>query len=399
MNKPQAMKAVIAGGGIGGLTAALALHHFGWEVTVLEQDAAPHEGGAGIQLSPNGVKVLRALGLERAMQAQAFAPQALEMRLGRSGRSLFRLPLGARLQARWGAGYWTVHRGDVVQILRRALAARAPRAFCPGARVAGYAADARQAAAILADGTEQEGDLLVGADGVHSALRAQMLGANAPRFTGHVAWRALVPLTALGAHAPPPTACVWVGTNRHAVTYRVRRGACANFVGVVAQQQWRSESWRAQGSRADALADFGDWHPILRRLLEKAPAHYRWALFDRAPLARWSEGRVVLLGDACHPMLPFMAQGAVMAMEDGWLLARLCREGQGDIARALAGFYRRRIARTAAAQAASRRNGALLHGRGLGARLLTTAPWLTQRAAPRLLAARLDRFYGYDVTA
>lgn len=394
------MKAIIAGGGIGGLTAALAFRHVGWEVEVLERAPALGEVGAGVQISPNGMKVLRALGLAEAVAARAFEPEALELRLGRSGRRIFRIATGPAAEARWGAPYLHVHRADLIAALAEALAAHAPGSVRLGIEVTGYTQDAASATAQCADGSAVQGDVLIGAEGIHSGIRIRMIGPDAPVFTGNVAWRAVVPVERLGDLAPPPTACVWAGPGRHAVTYRLRGGALANFVGVVERADWRGESWTERGTRAEALADFAGWHPVVTALIERADAHYRWALFDRAPLPRWSEGRVALMGDAAHPTLPFLAQGAVMAMEDAWCLARACAQRPAAIPAALAGVHAARIARTSAVQTGSRANAATFHKRTLPAQLATYGPmWLAGHLAPGFVRSRQDWLYAKDVTA
>lgn len=380
------MKALIVGGGIGGLTAALCLRRLGWQVQVLEQAGALVEVGAGIQLSPNACRVLRELDLLPALQAVAFAPEALEMRWGRSGREIFRIPL---TPSRWDAPYLHVHRADLLAVLQQALQRLAPDALRLNAAVTGYQSDADGVVAMLADGQSVSGDLLIGADGIHSQIQRQILGATPARFTGNVAWRAVVPLDQLGEHAPPPSACVWAGPGRHAVTYRVRGGTLANFVGVVERSDWQQESWSEQGSRTDALADFAGWHPQVTQLIEKATVLHRWALFDRPPLPRWSEGRVVLLGDACHPMLPFMAQGAAMAIEDAWALGQ-CLQQQADPAIAAQQYFAQRYERCRQVQQAARRNARVFHQRHAAA---YWPVWLVARLFPGLLLRRFDWIY------
>lgn len=407
------MKVVIAGGGLGGLTAALCCLHHGHEVTVLERAPALEEVGAGIQIPPNAMKVYAALGLDGALAAAGFRPQALEARMGRSGRRLFRVPLAAAAPARWGAPYLHIHRADFLAVLEQALRARAPGALKLGVQVTGHADGPQGVTAQLADGGEVIGDVLVGADGLHSAVRARMLGPDAPRFTGMTAWRAVVPMAALGPDAPPPTACVWMGPGRHCVTYRLRGGTLANFVGVVEcpatpagqaaarpPESRPAESWSARGSAGEALADFEGWHPTITGLIGAAATLYRWALFDRPPLARWVSGRVALLGDAAHPMLPFMAQGAAMAAEDAWVLAAfLARAGTGDVARALQAYERARKGRASAVQAASRANARVFHRRSPAGQIATYGPmWLAGRLAPAAIARRQDWLYAHDVT-
>lgn len=394
------MKAIIAGGGIGGMTAALAFRHFGWDVEVHERAPELGEVGAGIQISPNGMKVLRKLGLADRVAENAFEPEALEMRMGRSGRPIFRVPVGDAAVARWGAPYLHVHRADLVDALAAELEDRAPGSVHLSSAVTGYEQSADGITAQTDGGASAKGDVLIGADGIHSAIRTQMLGPEAPVFTGNVAWRAVVPIEKLGDLAPSPTACIWPGPGRHAVTYRLRRGTLANLVGVVERNDWQGESWTEQGTREEALADFAGWHPIVTNLIEKADAHFRWALFDRAPLEQWSDGRAALMGDAAHPTLPFMAQGAVMAIEDAFVLARECADSSRDIPSALERVYASRIKRTSGVQLGSRANAATFHKRTAMSQLATYGPmWLAGRVAPDIVRARQDWLYAEDVTA
>ena len=333
--------------------------------------------GAGLQISPNGMKVFEALGMSDRIAANAFQPEGIELRMGRSGRVVFDIPLGLSAADRWGAPYLHLHRADLVEALAAELAERAPGA----------------------DGTHVDGAVLVGADGIHSVVRGMMLGPDKPRFTGNVAWRAVVPIERLGDDLPPPTACAWVGRGRHAVTYRLRGGALANFVGVVEHDGWQVESWSGEGLREDALRDFAGWHPVITNMIRQADVLNRWALFDRPALPRWHDGRVVLLGDACHPMLPFLAQGAVMAIEDAWVLAARLSEG-GDVTHALAAYERDRRGRTEAVQAGARNNAKLFHRHNPVTQLATYGPmWLAGRAAPGFVHSRNDWIYGHDVTA
>lgn len=396
----MSMKAIIAGAGIGGLTAALALVARGWSVVLLEQAGELSEVGAGLQLSPNAMKVMRALGLEDEVARAAFRPQALELRLGESGRRVFSIPAGQAGEAHWGAPYLHVHRHDLLAALVAALETRAPGALQVSSRVIGYRHIPHGVRALLEDGRQVEGDMLVGADGVHSAVRAQMIGPDRPDFTGNVAWRVVVPVDRLATAAPPPTACVWAGRGRHAVTYLLRGGTLANLVGVTERRDWHEESWTQKGTREQALADFEGWVPEVTGLIEAAEEHYRWALFDRKPLHRWSEGAVALLGDACHPTLPFLAQGAALAIEDAFVLARECARLQSDLPTALLAYYRKRIDRASRMQAGARANMKTFHRRLAPMRLATYGPmWLAGQAMPGRVRARLDWIYSHDVTA
>ncbi|WP_415403511.1 FAD-dependent monooxygenase [Tateyamaria sp. SN3-11] len=392
------MKALIAGGGIGGLATAIALRLRGWEIFVLEQAPELSEVGAGLQISPNGWRVLEALGVAPHLQATLFEPEAIEMRLGRSGFSVFRLPMKGYAQQRWGAPYMHIHRADLVDALAARLRTLAPDAVMTGQSVTGYVQEGEQAGLLLKDAETLWADIVIGADGLHSVIRRQMLGRGAPRYTGNVAWRAVVPVAALGADAPPPSACVWAGHNRHAVTTRLRAGTLANFVGMVEEPEPAPEGWREEGRKADAQAAFRDWHPVIATLIDKAEVLNRWALFDRAPLPRWHEGRVALMGDAAHPMLPSMAQGAVQALEDAWILAAALAKSDTP-EDGFQTYFNTRIARTSRIQKGSAANARMFHKASALGQIGFYGPMaLGARILPGAIHARQDWVYRYDAT-
>jgi salicylate hydroxylase len=286
-----------------------------------------------------------------------------------------------------------------MSILSKALRTRAPNAVHMDKEVQGYAQIGDSVTLTFTDNTRVQGDVLIGADGIHSAIRAQMLGAMPARFTGNVAWRVVVPAANLPKNLVPPTACVWVGPGRHAVTYYLRRGELVNFVGVVERADWQGESWTERGDKADLVADFKGWAKPITSIIEQATDCYRWALFDRDPLEEWCRGRVTLLGDACHPMLPFLAQGAVMSIEDAWILSRQLKAAS-DIPAALKAYEVARKPRTSKVQRGARNQMGLYHKRGLGAQLLTYGPmWLAAHAMPSFVHTRNDWLYKCDVTA
>ncbi|MEL6808295.1 MAG: FAD-dependent monooxygenase [Pseudomonadota bacterium] len=392
------MKALIAGAGIGGLASATALALRGWEVAVFEQAPKLTEIGAGLQISPNGWRVLAALGVTDLLQDTLFEPEAIEMRMGRGGGQVFGLPMRGYARHRWGAPYIHIHRADLVAALEARLLGVQSDALHTGRAVTGYDQSEDAVSLTLTDGTQPCGDIVIGADGLHSVIRTQMLGADTPRYTGNVAWRAVVPIEALGADAPPPTACVWVGHKRHAVTTRLRAGGLANFVGMVETDIPTKESWRAEGRRADAQAAFDGWAPEIRAILDTADVLHHWALFDRAPLPGWHAGRVAVMGDAAHPMLPSMAQGAVQALEDAWVLAD-CLATQDTPEAAFAALYAQRIARVSRIQKGSAANARLFHhAHGPGRWGFYRPMGLAAQLAPNAFHARQDWVYGHDVT-
>ncbi|MEM9059547.1 MAG: FAD-dependent monooxygenase [Pseudomonadota bacterium] len=390
------MRAVVVGGGIGGLTAALCLVHVGWDVVVLEQAPEFAEVGAGIQVSPNGTKILERLGVIERLGHLLYEPETVEMRLGVSGMRIFSIPVRRIAKARWGAAYYQIHRADLVGALHSLLTERAPGSIRTGARVTGYRQESGGIRAVLEDGETEVFDLLIGADGLHSAIRTQMLGAESPDFTGNTAWRAVVPTNALGDVRPPPAGCIWVGAGRHAVTTYLRGGTLVNFVGVVHQPGWREEGWNITGDPEEAARDFRGWNPVIDTILAKTELIHRWSLFDRPPLPRWSEGRAVLLGDACHPMLPSMAQGAVQAIEDAWSLASRL-EKSADVGRVGDEHFRARIDRTSAIQKRSARNSKIFHLSDPLMRLATFGGlWLGDRLAPRMIWRMQDSIYAHE---
>jgi salicylate hydroxylase len=397
------MKIVVAGAGIGGLAAALALARTGHDVEVVERATALTEVGAGIQISPNAVKALRALGLDAQLDEAASHPKFLELRLGRSGRRIFSIPMGEAAVQHYGAPYLHLHRADLLDILRDAAMGAGVRLRL-GAAINGYAGQGEQVRIDLADGDKLEADLLVGADGMRSTVRRQMLGDDKPRFTGSVAWRLLAPASA--APNLPHGAIVWAGPGRHAVTYRVRCDALINFVGVIEEdpsapappEGW-PETWNGPGDPAVLTQAFAGWADPLPAIIAAGGQCHRWPLFDRDPLTRWVDGRVVLLGDACHPMPPFQAQGAAMAIEGAYVLAQCLKEG-AEVEAALLRYRLLRQPRTARVLESARANMAIFHRATPLSQALTYGPMmLADRLLPAIVRSRQDWIYGYDVTA
>lgn len=393
------MKILISGGGIGGLCAALCLAQSGHSVTIFEQATAFTEVGAGLQVSPNAMKVLRALGLEAEARAAAFEPEQIEMRFGISGQTIFSIPLKGYAEKRWGAPFLQFHRAELLGVLADAAMQCPDIAIEMSAKVSCYEQTGDGVQVYLTDGSVFSGELLVGADGLHSQVRDQMLGPEKPAFTGCVAWRGIVPFEALMRHPPPPTACAWVGRGKHAVTYRVSGGRMVNFVGVVEQPEFIGESWSQKGTKAQIAKDFSSWHPVIEEIVNAGEAFFRWGLFGRPALPHWHDGRVVILGDAAHPMLPFLAQGAVMAIEDGWVLAACLNDEDVSLSERLTAYQARRLPRCSAVQAASKRNQTIFHLENPITRAGVYGPMkLGALIAPGRVHARMDWIYGHDVT-
>lgn len=344
------MTLAIAGAGIAGLTTALALAVRGIDVEVFEQAGQLGELGAGLQLSPNGTRVLQQLGLADALRPLVCEASLKEIRLYSSGQRWKLFDLGEDCRTRFGAPYWMVHRGDLHRVLLDAVRASGRVRVHLQARVTQARTRGAAVALTLADGTTREADALIAADGVHSVLRNQLLGEDKARFTGLLAWRGLVPMRALPAHlrasAAEPVGTNWVGPGGHVITYPVRGATLMNVVGIVERESWTTESWTQPGSQAELQADFGHWHADVRALMGAIDQPFQWALLGRPPRAGWAQGRVCLLGDAAHPTLPFLAQGANMAIEDAAVMAR-CLATHADTEKAFVRFEALRFDRTA----------------------------------------------------
>lgn len=391
----EAGRALIAGGGIGGLTAALCLARVGFEVAVFERSSEFGDVGAGIQLSPNGTRVLHHLALAPALAACAAVPEATEIRSWRSGKIISRTPLGEAARRAYGFPYYHIHRGDLLYTLVEAAERDSRIELHAGCEVRSFEQDEDVCIRVAGDGGEARyrGFALIGADGIHSTVHAQLFGAEAPTFTGNVAWRALVPAEQLPKGLIAPVAAVWWGPGRHFVHYAVRRRSLVNCVCVVEKTGWEVESWTERGDWEELSADFAGWHSDIQALIRHMDRQslYKWALFDRPPAARWSRGVVTLLGDACHPMLPFMAQGAATAIEDAAVLAA-CLDAGEPVASGLRRYEGLRQQRTAMIQRLARRNARLFHLSGFAA-------WLRNRGAELVGKRILDGVFRYDALA
>jgi 2-polyprenyl-6-methoxyphenol hydroxylase-like FAD-dependent oxidoreductase len=382
---PERPRILIAGAGIGGLAAALALLQRGFDVAVFEQAKELKEVGAGVQISANGTRVLDALGVLAPLRERACEAAGKEIRLWNTGRTWKLFDLGAVSVERYGFPYLTVYRPDLLGALADAVRANKPDAIRLGARAVGVERRGDRVVLKLEGGASAEGDVLVGADGVHSKIREALFGEHDATFTGLMAWRATVPMDRLPAHMNRPVGTNWVGPGRHVVHYPVHGGERMNFVGIVERGDWRIESWTARGTTDECAADFAGWHADVHAMIASAPSLYKWALLGREPMQRWTDGSVTLLGDACHPMVPMLAQGAVMAIEDGLVLAR-CLE-RFEPSEALARYEAARKERTTRAVLGSAQNAARFHNPKLadaaGAQEYVDREWSEERVEER----------------
>ena len=384
------MHVLIAGAGIGGLTAALALLKRGIDVDVYEQASELKEVGAGVQLSANGTRVLHLLGVGEALRALSCEATGKEVRLWSTGETWKLFDLGAESIARYGFPYLTVYRPDLLSVLADAVRREKPGAIHLGARIDGFTQTAGEVKLGKATG-----EALIGADGVHSTIRQALFGPDKPTFTGNIAWRGIAPMEKLPARMARLVGTNWIGPGGHIVHYPLRGGMLMNFVGLRERADWRIESWSTKGTTEEVLADFRGWSEDVQTLIRALATPYKWAMMVREPMAKWTVGRVTLLGDACHSMLPMLAQGAVMAIEDGYILAR-CLAG-GDVPEGLARYEQARHGRTRKVVEGSAANAQRFHNPQLadpaGAKEYVDREW-----APARVAERYEWLFRYDVT-
>lgn len=373
----NSLRISIAGGGVGGMAAAIVLQANGHDVAIFEQ--APEFGriGADVNLTPNAVHALDGLGagVGTRLRETAARPEFRISRMWDTGEETSRLPMSAAAEAKYGAPQLTIHRADLLTALEEALA---PGTIRFKVRVTGATGGDGGAQLDFADGTSDAADAVIGADGIHSPVRTSIFGPDAPKFTGLVSWRAVVPRDRLEGLANLDSFTKWWGpeADRQIVTFPLTRGEEIFVFATTPQQDWREEGWTLPGDIAELRDAYADFHPEARALLDACDEVTRSALHVREPMARWSDGRVTLLGDAAHPMVPFMAQGACMAIEDAVLLARALGDAdRAAVPAALTAYEDARRDRTAAVQRGSLAN-----------------EWLKQ-------GGNADWVYGYDAWA
>jgi salicylate hydroxylase len=357
MGRP--IRAVIIGAGIGGLGAGCALHRRGFEVAIYERSSKLEEVGAGLQVGPNAVKVYRALGLEEALRRNAFEPVNMVSLKWDDATLRFREPLKAVAQTKYGAPYMTAHRADLHRLLREALPAASLHL---GANCVGAFSSERSALARFSNGTEVEADVIIGADGIRSAIRAQLFGADNPRSTEQMCWRAMVPMDCVPTRVGPAASVQlergeyfgWLGPNGHVICYPIGDGRMLNIFAGHVSQAWVEESWSVRSSAEELIEAYRGWNEALLGIFRNIDHCFKWGIYDRDPIAEWTRGRVTLLGDAAHPTMPTLAQGANMAIEDGYVLARNLARHEDDVPAGLRAYVAERMPRTSRVQLQSR---------------------------------------------
>lgn len=371
MTRSSDARIAVIGGGLGGAAAAILLHQAGQDVTVYEQAPAFTRLGAGIQLSPNVTRVLRALGIEEHLRATGLRPTRWLSRKWDTGEILLELELGDALETRYGAPYFSVHRGD----FHASMIDRIPATCLQfGKQLVGLAADGEGMRLEFADGTHANAEIVIGADGLNSIVREILLGPERPIYSGHVAHRAVFPAATLGGVELADYTKWWSDDRHFIIYYMTAQRDEIYFVTGYPDPDWPGDTQFLPCTREELANTFEGFHPEVQVLIGLCPEVNKWPLFDRAPLPKWSEGRVVLLGDACHPMKPHMGQGAAMAIEDAAMLVR-CLEvcGTNDLEKTFRLYAANRTDRTQRVQFESR-----------------AGTWLRD-------SADVDWVFGYDV--
>lgn len=389
------MKSIIIGAGIAGLVYAINMANKNNEICVIEKkylDTNNEASGAGIQISPNGTKILRHIGVADKIIQNATKPKFIEMKYGKNGKNIMKIEIKKYAKKKWKEQYIHIHRQNIINTLINELKTIKPNAIKIGQKIKKYEITKNGAIAHLENGEKIKGNVIVGADGIQSTVRTQMHPKHKNIFTGYSAWRTQIHINKLGKNAPEKNACVWVGNGKHIATTRINNGEIVNFVGIVKQKKWKEKKWRIIGDKKNAIEDFQNWNETIQNILQQTNKIEKWALLECPKLNYWSEGNVIVVGDAAHAMIPTMAQGAVMAMEDGFILSEMLSEGK-DIKTTLKKFEKIRKKRIEQLRKMTKQNIQLFHH---GNRLVYVPLGIISRTIPNILYNRLDKIYGYD---
>jgi salicylate hydroxylase len=389
---------VVVGGGIGGLTAALALLRRGIDVQVYDQSNQLKEIGAGIQISSNGSRVLFALGLETALTEVQVRPERRVLRHWSTGETWNWFDLGNKSIERFGTPHLMLHRSDLHTLLADAVRSLKPDAITLDRRCVAVSSSGGHAEATFEDGSVVKAPYVIGADGIHSKVRVCLFGPSRPVFTGCIAWRGLIPMDRLPPHLAEMVGTNWLGPHGNVLHYPVRRGELMNFVSTSERDDWQIESWSTAGTKEELRNDFRDWHSDVQLMIDEIETPYKWAMMIREPMDTWSKGRVTLLGDACHPTLPFLGQGGVMSIEDGYVVAACLDKYFGEPGVAFARYEDIRKDRTSMVVRKASENKASAFEPRLADKDLVAVEVAREWQQVRL-RERMDWLYNYDATA
>jgi 2-polyprenyl-6-methoxyphenol hydroxylase-like FAD-dependent oxidoreductase len=394
----QSKDVVIIGGGIGGLTAALALLSRGIDVKIFDQSNQLKEVGAGIQISSNGTRVLFALGLEGTLKQVQVRPERRELRHWCTGETWNWFDLGDTNTERFGTPHLMFHRGDLHGILAGAVRAFKPDAIVLNMRCVSVSSSDKEAGATFEDGSTVHAPYLIGADGIHSQVRVCLFEPSRPLFTGCIAWRGLIPMRRLPSHLARMVGTNWLGPHGNVLHYPVRSGEIMNFVSMSERTDWQIESWSTVGTKDELRNDFRGWHADVQAMIDQIETPYKWAMMIRDPMPTWSKGRITLLGDACHPTLPFLGQGGVMSIEDGYVIAACLDKYFDEPVAAFARYEEIRRDRTAAVvrKASENKDSAFAPNLADSAKIAEEVAHEWQQVRVR---ERMDWLYSYDATA
>lgn len=392
-HEPGSLPILIAGGGICGLTAAIALARQGHQVKILERSPEFSEAGAGIQLGPNAVRMLHEVEVHKYLEGRVVAAEKVDVRHGLSGESLISLPIGAWSQRKFNLPYWVVHRADLQAALLETVKTLPSIEIVNGCSVISVQQSEDSVCVIGSENARFDGAALIGADGIWSRVRSLLFDVKNPEYAGRTAWRSVVDVEQVPSEFRSRSVGLWLAPDTHLVHYPVNGGSGVNIVAVTAHKNYLKD-WNTDGKKSELMIHFSRWCPAVRELLECADDWRRWSLFDVSSYPQWQSGRVVIAGDAAHPVLPFLAQGGALALEDGIELARCVELSGNDFASAWKLFEENRKVRTTKIQRESKRNGWLYHLKG-------AAGWSRDRVLrntpPDLFLRRYKWIYGHDL--